>query len=336
MAIAMLNHGWMTPDQLTWLMEKLPKYQEISKVKNYSLFWPVCFETWFKKWPGRLVLYPSVPLDQQLMMEQSTTVNNTILACKNKICNWFRWHTNASQTNFSLQKQKSILIGLADPKKKRALTRSEMYSKNYSGERIKPTLDAKIQAGNVEDTSSARLAMACRLSKKLFSTKMDDIKPAVEKLYMEQEREDFMSYQRNIEDLPILLEHVGELIHRKTGFIISYLCVGPNPKNNWNISAMSYHIRKTLEGNDFSMVYPAVDEGVLATFIDFAELVYHKYTPILPVPHQTSGSLLWMTPLAPQVAWIQATVTTSEMILMSRAGGKQISKGGDTGGCVMP
>ncbi|KAI6096532.1 hypothetical protein EDD16DRAFT_1527955 [Pisolithus croceorrhizus] len=104
MGIAMLNHGWMTPDQLTWLMEKLPKYQEISKVKNYSLFWPCTF---------------------------GSTVNNVILACKHKICNWFRWHMNASWTNCSLQKQKSILVGLADLKKRQALTQSEIYSKNY-------------------------------------------------------------------------------------------------------------------------------------------------------------------------------------------------------------
>lgn len=125
--------------------------------------------------------------------------------------------------------------------------------------------------------------MTRRLSKKLLSTETNDVKLAVEKLYMEQERHISQSMTeetdpekilRNIEDLPILLERVGELIHRRTRFIISYLCAGPNPKNNWNISATSYHIGKTTEGNDFSMIYPALDEDVLAAFIDFAELVY--------------------------------------------------------------
>ncbi|KAI5988586.1 hypothetical protein EDD15DRAFT_2371293 [Pisolithus albus] len=162
----MPNHGWTTPDQLMWLTEKLPKYQEISEMKNYSLFWPPCFETWFKRWPERLALYPSVPLDQQLMAEQSTTVNNAILVRKNKIHNWFWWRTNASQTNCSLQKQNSVL----------------KYTR-----RITLALDAKLQAGNVEDTSSARLAVTRRLSKKLFASETDDVKMAVEKLYMEQE-----------------------------------------------------------------------------------------------------------------------------------------------------
>ncbi|KAI6007061.1 hypothetical protein EDD15DRAFT_2358156 [Pisolithus albus] len=295
----MPNHGWTTPDQLAWLMGKLPKYQEISELKNYSLFWPSCFETWFKQWPERLASYPDVPLDQELTAEQSTTVNNAILARKNKIRSWFRWRTNASRTNRSVQKQNSILVGLADPKKKRALARSEIYSKNYYKERIKPALDAEIQAGNVEDTSSARLAMTRRLSKKLLSTETNDVKLAVEKLYMEQERHISQSMTeetdpekilRNIEDLPILLERVGELIHRRTGFIVSYLCAGPNPKNNWNISATSYHIGKTSEGNDFSMIYPALDEDVLAAFIDFAELVYPPDRRKSPVNNVTGSS----------------------------------------------
>ena len=42
---------------------------------------------------------------------------------------------------------------------------------------------------------------------------------------------------RNIEDLPILLERVGELIYRRTGFVVTYLCAGPNPQNDWKISA---------------------------------------------------------------------------------------------------
>ncbi|KAI6017039.1 hypothetical protein EDC04DRAFT_2902827 [Pisolithus marmoratus] len=124
--------------------------------------------------------------------------------------------------------------------------------------------------------------MTHKLLNKLFSAETEDIKLAVEKLYMEQDRHasdptfeetDPEKILWNIEDLPIL-EHVGELIHCQTGFIISYLCAGPNPQNNWNISATSYHVGKTLQGNDFSMVYPAIDEDVLAAFIDFAELVY--------------------------------------------------------------
>ncbi|KAI6096274.1 hypothetical protein EDD16DRAFT_1673815 [Pisolithus croceorrhizus] len=114
----MLNHGWTTPDQLAWLMGKLPKYQEISELKNYSLFWLSCFETWFKQWPERLASYPDVPLDQELTVEQLMTVNNAILACKNKVRSWFQWRMNASRTNCSVQKQNSILVGLADPKKR--------------------------------------------------------------------------------------------------------------------------------------------------------------------------------------------------------------------------
>ncbi|KAI6034788.1 hypothetical protein EDC04DRAFT_2897788 [Pisolithus marmoratus] len=123
--------------------------------------------------------------------------------------------------------------------------------------------------------------MTCKLSNKLFSAETEDIKLAVEKLYTEQDRHasdpmieetNPVKILQNIEDLPILLEHVGQLIHCQTGFIISYLCAGPNPQNNWSISATSYHVGKMLQENDFSMVYPAIDKDVLATFIDFAEL----------------------------------------------------------------
>lgn len=74
----MPNHGWTTPEQLSWLMAKLPKYQEHGPTKSYLLFWPACFEVWFKEWPERLSVYPGIPLDQPLTTEQSTEVNAAI------------------------------------------------------------------------------------------------------------------------------------------------------------------------------------------------------------------------------------------------------------------
>jgi len=202
----MPHHGWATPVQLDWLQAKLPSYQELSAKKNYSLFWPSCFEAWFKQWPERLSKFPGIPLDQQLTVEQSMEVNGAIKACKivsgllnppptplthlsmciQQIQSWFRWRTNSSRTNRFTQKQRSILVSMAEPKNRCSLSQSEIYMKNYYTQRIKPAVDAEIKHGKIEDTSSARLSMGRKLSKKLLAEESDDVKMVVENLYNEQ------------------------------------------------------------------------------------------------------------------------------------------------------
>ncbi|KIM65725.1 hypothetical protein SCLCIDRAFT_22602 [Scleroderma citrinum Foug A] len=168
-------------------------------------------------------------------------------------------------------------------KTRHCLTQPEIYLKNYYEEQIKPTLEAKIKAGNIEDIASAQLSMRQKLSIKLLAEEMDDVKEVVKRLYSEQKRDKLKPVTaetnpekilQRIEDLPILLQCVEELIYDRTGFIITYLCTGPNLKNDWNISTTSYHVGKTLQGHDFSAVYPTVDHDILTGFIDFAELVY--------------------------------------------------------------
>lgn len=63
---------WTTKAQSTWLQEQLPEYmQQSTGNKDYSCFWPAIHKYWFKTWPERNILFPDIPDDVPLTVEQT-------------------------------------------------------------------------------------------------------------------------------------------------------------------------------------------------------------------------------------------------------------------------
>ncbi|KIJ10011.1 hypothetical protein PAXINDRAFT_16916 [Paxillus involutus ATCC 200175] len=234
----MPNPGWTSEEQCEFLSQQLGVYQKYSEKKVYGQFLPKLFEDWFQKWPERLTVFPNIPINQLLMAEQQQSIST------------------------SVKNQKD----------------SELYLSKVAGDRINDLVEAEVAASNVNKTLGALLATKRKLAKDLWENESEEVREEVDRLYKEQiqqkkatgdpamKRETNPERILNINDLPVLLDRVVELIHLRTGFVVSFICASPHPRNNWEISATTYHSGKTPNDNDFSVVYPAFDDEVLSAY----------------------------------------------------------------------
>ncbi|KIJ09686.1 hypothetical protein PAXINDRAFT_17235 [Paxillus involutus ATCC 200175] len=279
----MPNPGWTSEEQCEFLSQQLGAYQKYSEKKVYGQFWPKLFEDWFQKWPERLTVFPDIPINQSLTAEQQQRVSTSIKNRKDK--------------------ERSALGSLVLSKNGRLLSQSELYLSKVAGDRLNDLVEAEVAAGNVNKTSGALLAAKRKLAKDLLENESEEVREEVDRLYKEQVQQKKATGDpamkretnperilRNIDDLPVLLDRVVELIHLRTGFVVLFICAGPHPRNDWEISATTYHSGKTPNDNDFSVVYPAFDDEVLSTFIDFVEMVYPPDKRKVPVSEVTEDT----------------------------------------------
>ncbi|KAF8431010.1 hypothetical protein L210DRAFT_3508096 [Boletus edulis BED1] len=250
---------WTTPEQAAFLTSWLPEYEEHMTTKKYHLFWPPLFKAWFEKWSERDSLFPDV--DGLLNAEQSSELGAAIEACHKPICliflikrlqTWFRWRTNALRQNRLQQKRTSVFEKAIEPKGSRILSQSEIYSVEYYNDRIKPRLDIEKETGKLQSRGDV-LRAGHKLSKELLEAEDKEIKDRVEEIYKMQKRKekteevslveptDANEIQWAIDDLPFALARVAELIKSRTRFAISFICTGPDPSRNWDISSISCH-----------------------------------------------------------------------------------------------
>ncbi|KAF8121442.1 hypothetical protein EV363DRAFT_1172274 [Boletus edulis] len=239
---------WTTPEQAAFLTSWLPEYEEHMTTKKYHLFWPPLFKAWFEKWSERDSLFPDV--DGLLNAEQSSELGAAIEACHKRLQTWFRWRTNASRRNRLQQKRTSVFEKAIEPKGSRILSQSEIYSVEYYNDRIKPRLDIEKETGKLQSRGDV-LRAGRKLSKELLEAEDKEIKDRVEEIYKMQKRKekteevslveptDANEIQRAIDDLPFALARVAELIKSRTRFAISFICAGPDPSRNWDISSIS-------------------------------------------------------------------------------------------------
>lgn len=74
------NKKWTTKDQASFLETFLPAYRECIPAKNYS---PVLKKVWlefFQRWPERNVVFPDIPADQTLSVQQNKILADAVSA----------------------------------------------------------------------------------------------------------------------------------------------------------------------------------------------------------------------------------------------------------------
>ncbi|KAF8833244.1 hypothetical protein BDN67DRAFT_986155, partial [Paxillus ammoniavirescens] len=151
-------------------------------------------------------------------------------------------------------------------------------------DRIKPHLDAEREAGNI--APGGALAASCKLSKELLEMEDADVKQMIDEMYELQQKgtrspeaSDAVGsdeIQSAIDDLPSILVRFAEFIKARTGFTISFICAGPDPSKNWDITSLSFHPHETPEGNTFGTLFPGEENVLLCAYQDFAELLFSK------------------------------------------------------------
>ncbi|KAG2053532.1 hypothetical protein BDR06DRAFT_1008669 [Suillus hirtellus] len=253
---------WTTMEQYQWLQEQLPEYATLhnSEAKDYMVFWPKINLHWFCTWPERVILFPDIPIDVMLIEEQKATEIAAEDSCKVQLQTWFRWQTNTSKKNRGLKKDTSIFKAALVPKS-HSKSAEEIYMDMVYDKWIRPLIKAKEEAGNVS-TAGRCMALGQKFCKELLEDESDEVKKEVKDKYDKQKKvkrdmldDEDDNYETDpdaitkaINDLPIICQHFACLIKKKTRFIVSFMCAGPEPRHNWDIVSLSCHPSETPAG----------------------------------------------------------------------------------------
>ncbi|KAG1797447.1 uncharacterized protein HD556DRAFT_1306588 [Suillus plorans] len=293
----MLPAKWTTTEQYLWLQEQFQEYTAIHDGdKEYTLFWPKIYLYWFSRWPERAILFPGIANETMLEKEQQTAETDAVDSRKAQLQTWFRWRTNASKKNRGLKKDTSVFEAALVPKS-RVKSTEEIYMDMVYSERIKPLVKAEQEAGNIS-TAGQCMALSRRFCKELLEDESDEVKEEVRERYSRQKKvkrvvlddeddndeTDADAIAKAIDDLPIICQRFARLIKKKTRFIVSFMCAGPEPRHDWDIVSLSCHPSETPAGSNFSQLCPDKDNTFLAAYQQYAELIFpaNKRDPLLP------------------------------------------------------
>ncbi|KAG1722178.1 uncharacterized protein EDB91DRAFT_1256192 [Suillus paluster] len=252
-------------EQYLWLQEHFPEYTAIHDGdKEYTLFWPKIYLYWFSRWPES-----NKPAETDA--EDSR---------KAQLQTWFHWQTNASKKkNRSLKKDMSIFEAALVPKS-HAKSTEEIYMDMVYSEWIKPLIKAEQEAGNI-GTAGQRMALGLKV---LQGAPGRRVKRVVLDDEDDNDETDADPIAKAIDYLPIICQRFARLIKKKTQFIVSFMCTGPEPRHDWDIISLSCHLSETPAGSNFSQLCPDKDNTFLAAYQQYAELIFpaNERDPLLP------------------------------------------------------
>ncbi|KAG1806362.1 uncharacterized protein HD556DRAFT_1436335 [Suillus plorans] len=301
-----------TTEQVEMMEEYREKYLECQTVGDYTPFWAPFFEDYHARLPEREHLFPDVPLDIDLTLEQRVVNASMVDACKKQLIH--RFHNTygnytakrklKAQTTSTVEKMLASQLSL---KGMCTLQPAEAYSKLYYKTRIKPVEDAKMKVlkqeaglspmtsdeeddetgadrGDVKQVSlkKLRLTLVKKHTRALFANETPEIKAEVvdfvkqwsENCKKSSSEDDDISFSENIEKLPNVLADIFAGLAKQTGWAFSVLMGGPSPGMGGKIQVESFHVEQTTMGNTFNLAYPNFNERIMKPYADFAKRAF--------------------------------------------------------------
>ncbi|KAG6913210.1 hypothetical protein DXG01_008763 [Tephrocybe rancida] len=168
---------WATPEQATFLKEKLPDYFASQKQdkKNFSVFWARLKQEWEERFPTTEGLFPGCKYED-LSPDDQATVSAAKKSKHDQLQTWFRWR--ATPKARTVEKNSSTLNDLTDANRSRLPHRSEIYAKLFE-DKIQPILHAKFEGQQFQ--RGGRLALRNKIIRELWNEESDgEVKSAVE------------------------------------------------------------------------------------------------------------------------------------------------------------
>ncbi|KIK34242.1 hypothetical protein CY34DRAFT_110353 [Suillus luteus UH-Slu-Lm8-n1] len=300
------NRSWATKDQAALLQTFLPAYIECIPAKNYE---PVLKKVWldfFQRWPEREVVFPDIPADEVLSVQQTNLLAKAVSARQLQITRWYRWQTNVSRMSRTsgtrgVLKFDAVLAGGVTSG--RAPRKMHVYSHQYYDKKVKMDADKAIRTENVTDRGP-RLNKHLALTQEKFEAESEEVKEQVEKNYQnarakfardrkrlkagKMPKVDEHTKNKAIRELGPMLDRVFRyLSHVTDGWKFSVLMAGPDPTKG-GTAVYDYHIGELDNGiqfNTFCANFNAVQEA----FLDFTNKAI-AFEATLPEDDDEDGS----------------------------------------------
>ncbi|KAG6372123.1 hypothetical protein JVT61DRAFT_7902 [Boletus reticuloceps] len=275
---------WTILEQVEFLTGLYPKYLEHTMDKSYHQFWAELYTKWFARWPKRATLFPNI--EGVLNAEQGKALGAAV-----------DMHKKLQQ------KKSSVFEKVLAPKGSCICMPTELYMLEHYDDRIKPQIMAEQQAGRIP-TFRNNLTVVHKYAQELLESEDSKIKEKIKFMYEMQEKvskatcdsdseeeTDPAEIKCTIDDLPYMLTRVAKLVKRCTCFAISFVCTGPDPSRNWEISQSlstydlcSCHPDMTPSGCTFPSLFPRESNAMLITFQEYAETIFMSFFLVSPSP----------------------------------------------------
>ncbi|TFY53688.1 hypothetical protein EVJ58_g9312 [Rhodofomes roseus] len=270
---------WTTDAELEYLQTKLDSFRLHQLAHTLHRFWPDIYREWFLKFPERPRVLPDV--DGELSEAEDKQLQEAIVNRKRKVYNWFN-NQNCQQTRKA--KATHVNLNLLKPKNRRNLKETEVYSRKYYEERIKPQVQEELSGRVV--TNKERLEIIKRVTKELYDREDEDIKKEI------RDEVDVLRAARGsagkrgtsegtegsdapaeatdehavlavvcqavLDDMPAIFRQLFLELHRQTGWYFMVMAAGEAPGSDGEIASMCFH----QEGDD-----PEHNIGRLSNFV---------------------------------------------------------------------
>ncbi|KAM6501765.1 hypothetical protein JOM56_001742 [Amanita muscaria] len=268
----MTKRRWTTAEQLTWLESKLPAYLKAKDEKSTRDFF---FNTWklfAEQWP---VDAPSAKEIQQAEDNKDLAQAKKTKATESQFRTWFNNHTRATSSGMGTRQVLNLGAG---PK----LVQHWQAFQNLhweTGLRDKVEDAWKAYKDGFPDGCEIPLSRFAFRNQKLrqwYTESSEETKAAVEAHRQVMKdggwgAEDVNhAYQSAIDKLPRTLQTAAESIAKQTGWHVSILVGGPNPRLGGQIQTIALHHGKTLEAKDFQ---DYLDDDTESGFVKYGQVM---------------------------------------------------------------
>ncbi|KIL55867.1 hypothetical protein M378DRAFT_17559 [Amanita muscaria Koide BX008] len=268
----MTKKQWTTIVQRTWLDAQLPAYLAARDSKLATNFFVDAWKQWKAKWPVDALT--ATELDNaDSSKELAETLKDKAEELRFKT--WFNNHTRPTTSGTGSRKILDLGTG---PK----LVQSwQAYENLYWETELKEKVAKEWEAYLAELPGGTNPVKKFAFRNQLLRQWYDALSEG-EKTCVEDHRQMMKAdgntdegdvngaFQSAIDRVPRTLELAAEAIARQTGWNVSIIVGGPNPRMNGQITTIALHHGKTLDGKDFEAYLDKdYEEGVVGPFDDF-------------------------------------------------------------------
>ncbi|TFY65470.1 hypothetical protein EVJ58_g1965 [Rhodofomes roseus] len=259
---------WTNDAELDFLQSKLESFRSFQLSHTLHRFWPDVNREWFLKFPEKPRVLPDVD-SEELSEEQNTRLQQAIKERKKKIYNWFN-NQNCQQTRKA--KAAHVNLNLFKPKNRRNLKDTEVYSRKYYEERIKPRVQEELSGRVVP--KDERLEVIKRVTKEVYDGEDEELKEEIREEInalramtgtqgkrgasegaspadiatevTDEQAINAVFCQAVLDDMPAIFRQILQELQRRTGWYFLILAAGEMPGSDGEVESMAVH----QEGDD--------------------------------------------------------------------------------------
>ncbi|KAH9836853.1 uncharacterized protein C8Q71DRAFT_858050 [Rhodofomes roseus] len=311
----MAPQRWTTEEQFEWLSAWGSSFRQHREASTLSRFWPEVAREWFKVFPERNTLYPD--FHGPLTEDEASALDKAIGNRAKRLRNWFN---NKNGQKARKAESARVDLSILKPRGRRALQPTEVYSRKYYKDRVKPLVDDALKSGNYD--KPARLNLIKRLTRETYEGEDPDIKAEVEAEVLAAKQEltesgdeggdgdneehdatpassvNAVYRQAAVDNLPAVMRQLFAELRRRTGWY--FYTVGAGLDAEGRVSSIAFH-EEGSNTDDFSMSVPDFGEIYVRPFIEHVKELLAMDNAGEPLAADDAGEPLSVDDAAPNV-----------------------------------